>query len=87
MVLIWHVLMKNEDDAYARPALQEMKLREVALRAGAPSEYGKAGPRRDYWMKKILFREMDDPKRVEDAYARMVAAWRDAPPDREKLTC
>lgn len=86
-VLIWHVLTKEEDYAFARPAFQAMKIRKVALRAGAPREYGKAGPGRDYWIKEIRHREMDYVKRAEDAYARMVAAWRQAPPKSRKAPC
>lgn len=86
-VLIWHVLTKDEDYAFARPAFQAMKLRKVALKAGAPREYRKAGPGRDYWIKEIRHREMAYVKRAEDAYARMVAAWREAPPKTKKATC
>ncbi len=86
-VLIWHVLTKDEDYAFARPAFQAMKLRKVALKAGAPREYGKAGPGRDYWIKEIRQREMEYVKRAEDAYARMVDAWRETPPKAKKATC
>jgi hypothetical protein len=78
-MLIWHVLTKEQEYAFARPAFQAMKLRKVALKAGAPREYGKAGPGRDYWIKEIRHREMDYVKRAEDAYAHMVAAWQEAP--------
>jgi len=50
-VMIWHVLTTGKDYAYARPAFTAMKLRKVALKAGAPRAYGKAGPGRDYWIK------------------------------------
>jgi transposase len=86
-VLIWHVLAKGQEYAFARPAFQAMKLRKVALKAGAPRKYGKAGPGRDYWIKEIRHREMQYVKRAEDAYARMVEAWRQAPPKARKKTC
>lgn len=86
-VLIWHVLAKGQEYAFARPAFQAMKLRKVALKAGAPREYGKAGPARDYWIKEIRHREMEYVKRAEDAYARMVAAWRQVPAKERKKTC
>ncbi len=70
-VLIWHILAKGEKFAFARPAFQAMKLRKVALKGGAPREYGKAGPGRDRWIKEIRHREMESVKRAEDAYARM----------------
>jgi len=86
-VLIWHVLSKGQEYAFARPAFQAMKLRKVALKAGAPREYGKAGPGRDYWIKEIRHREMEYVKRAEDAYAKMVMAWRQIPPKAKKKTC
>jgi transposase len=79
-VLIWHVLTEGKDYAFARPAFTAMKLRKVALKAGAPREYGKAGPGRDYWVKEIRRREMDYVERAERAYERMVDAWREKPP-------
>ena len=85
-VLIWHVLAKGEDYAFARPAFQAMKLRKVALKAGAPREYGKAGPGRDYWIKEIRHKEMEYVTRAEEAYARMVDAWRQVPPKNKKVT-
>ena len=79
-VMIWHVLTGEKEYAFARPAFMAMKLSKVALRAGAPREYGKAGPGRDYWIKEIRQREMDYVERAERAYERMVAAWREKPP-------
>ena len=78
--MIWHVLTSGQDYAFARPAFTAMKLRKVALKAGAPREYGKAGPGRDYWIAEIRHREMDYVERAERAYERMVDAWRDKPP-------
>jgi transposase len=86
-VLIWHVLAKGQEYAFARPAFQAMKLRRAALKAGAPREYGKAGPGRDYWIKEIRHREMEYVKRAEEAYARMAEAWRQVPPKARKKTC
>lgn len=78
-VLIWHVLSDDKDYAYARPAFTAMKLRKVALKAGAPREYGKAGPGRDYWIKEIRQREAEYVERAERAYERMVEAWSERP--------
>jgi len=46
---------------------------------GARREYGKAGPGRDYWIKEIRRKEMEYVERAEQAYERMVAAWRQQP--------
>jgi hypothetical protein len=78
-VMIWHILSGDREYAFARPAFTAMKLRKVALKAGAPREYGKAGPGRDYWIKEIRHKEMDYVERAERAYERMVAAWQEKP--------
>jgi transposase len=79
-VMIWHVLTGEKGYAFARPAFTAMKLRKVALKAGAPREYGKAGPGHDYWIEEIWHREMEYVERAERAYERMVEAWREKPP-------
>ena len=56
-----------------------MKLRKVALKAGAPTAYGKAGPGRDYWIKEIREREAAYVELAERAYERMVDAWNEQP--------
>lgn len=56
-----------------------MKLRKLALKAGAPREYGKAGPGRNYWIKEIRHKKMEYVERAEQVYERMVAAWRQQP--------
>ena len=78
-VMIWHVLTDGTEYAYARPAFTAMKLRKAALKAGAPREYGKAGPGHDYWIKEIRERENDYVARAEQAYEHMVAAWKTKP--------
>lgn len=79
VVMIWHILTGDREYAFARPAFTAMKLRKVALKAGAPREYGKAGPGRDYWIKEIRRQEADYVERAERAYERMVEAWRQQP--------
>jgi len=78
-IIIWHILTGDREYAFARPAFTAMKLRKVALKAGARREYGKAGPGRDYWIKEIRRKEMEYVERAEQAYERMVAAWRQQP--------
>lgn len=80
-VLIWHLLRKEEPYRWARPAFVGMKMRKLALRAGAPKQHGnKPGPGRDYWIKEIRHREMELVANAEASYARMVEAWKDKPP-------
>jgi hypothetical protein len=52
----------------------------LELRAGAPKAHGKAGPGRDYWIKELRHREIELVANAENAYARMVEAWREKPP-------
>ena len=78
-VMIWHVLSGDAEYTFARPAFTAMKLRKVALKAGAPREYGKAGPGRDHWIKEIRHKEMEYVDRAEKAYERMVGAWQQKP--------
>ena len=66
-VTIWHVLSGEAEYIFARPAFTAMKLRKVALKAGAPREYGKAGPGRDYWIKEIRHKEMEYGERADRA--------------------
>lgn len=78
--LTWHLLTKEEPYRWARPAFVAMKMRKLALRAGAPKEHGKAGPGRDYWIRELRHREMELVANAEAAYAQMVEAWREKPP-------
>ena len=78
-VMIWHVLSSGKEYAYARPSFTAMKLRKVELTAGAARAYGKAGAARDYWIKEIRDREAGYVARAEQAYERMVAAWKPKP--------
>ena len=79
--LIWTLLAREEPYRWARPAFVAMKMRKLALRAGAPKAHGnKPGPGRDYWIKEIRHREMELVANAEAAYARMVEAWQDRPP-------
>jgi hypothetical protein len=77
--MIWHVLSGDAEYTFARPAFTAMKLRKLVLKAGAAKEYGKAGPRRDYWIEELRRKEMDYVERAELAYERMVEAWREKP--------
>jgi transposase len=80
-VLIWHLLTKGEDYAWARPALVEAKRRQLELTAGRPSRRGgnEPGPARDYSIKAVRERERAWVEQAERAYARFVAAWSERP--------
>jgi transposase len=80
-VLIWHLLRKQEDYAWARPALVEAKRRQLELKAGQPSRRGgnKPGPARDYSIKALREKERAWVEQAEKAYQRFVAAWSERP--------
>src|ERR1700694_670898 len=42
--LCWHLIIKREDYAFARPSLTDKKLRKLELRAGMPSHRGRKAP-------------------------------------------
>jgi len=80
-VIIWHLLTKNEDYAFARPALLEAKIRQMEIKAGLPSKRGgnKPGRARDYNIKALREKERALVAQAEAAYTRFVAAWSERP--------
>lgn len=85
-VLAWHLLTKQEDYAWARPALVSMKQRQMQLKAGANSRRGgnAPGPARDYSVKALRQQERSWVEQAEKAYARFVSAWQEQPPAKRK---
>jgi transposase len=81
-VLVWHMLTKNEDYAWKRPALLQFKLRALELTAGEPSRRGgnKPGPARDYSLRAVREQEHAWLVAAERDYRRFVATWQDRPP-------
>jgi transposase len=80
-VLAWHLLTKQEDYAWGRPALVAMKQRQMQLKAGANSRRGgnAPGPARDYSIKALREQERCWVEHAEKAYKRFVAAWQEQP--------
>ena len=80
-VLVWHLLTKEEDYAWARPALLQAKLRKVELAAGEPAAKGrKPGRAHAYNSKEVRQRERAWLEQTESAYTRFVANWQTKPP-------
>jgi transposase len=48
-VLVWHLITREQDYLWARPALMASKFRRLELRAGAPHARGRRGPAASYW--------------------------------------
>jgi transposase len=75
-VLAWHLVTKDEDYAFARPALVTHKRRKLELAAGAASRRGNYRlPGAAYNDKQRRNEEKAAAERAEHAYAVMVAAW------------
>jgi len=81
-VLVWHLLSKEEDYAWARPALLEAKLRKVELAAGHPTAKGRRqGRAHAYNSQEVRERERAWLAQTEHAYTRFVANWQTRPPE------
>jgi hypothetical protein len=79
--LVWQLLTKKEDYAWARPALLEAKLRKVELGAGRPVVKGRRqGRAHAYNSKEVRQRERAWLAQADNAYARFVQTWQSRPP-------
>ena len=80
-VIIWHLLSKNEDYAFGRPALLQAKIRQMEIKGGLASKRGgnKPGRARDYNIKALREKERALVAQAEAAYSRFVAAWSERP--------
>jgi len=81
-VLCWHLLARQEDYAWARPALHAKKLRALELKAGMPARRGQKGPAAAYSIKSARDRERRWVEQAERAYQRFVAGWQPRGPGR-----
>ena len=80
-VLCWHMLTKEEDYLWARPALVANKLRAMELQAGRPHKKGnRRGPAYAYNIKALRNREIDLARQAERSYEHFVGNWRPRKP-------
>ena len=85
-VLCWHLLTKDADYRWARPALVANKRRAMELQAGQPQKKGnRPGPAYAYNVKAIRNQEMDIARYAEQAYEHFVAQWETRPKVRGRL--
>jgi transposase len=69
-VLCWHVLTKEEDYLWARPALVANKTRAMQLQAGRPQQKGnRRGPAYAYNVKALRDQELQLAQQAERNYA------------------
>jgi transposase len=86
-VLAWHLLAKETDYLWARPALVAHKLRALELQAGRPMQKGnKRGPAFAYNVKALRNREMAIADQAERAYQHFVAQWQPKPTMKRRAT-
>ena len=75
-VLCWHLLTKDADYPWARPALVANKIRAMQLQAGQPATKGnKRGGAYAYNIKELRNREIDVARHAEHAYEQFVSRW------------
>lgn len=84
VVLIWHLLTKEQDYLWLRPSLVAAKRRQLALKAGAPSEKGKGrrGSAYAYNLKELRDQERGSSERAEKIYEQFVRQWTQRGPKR-----
>lgn len=79
-VLVWHLLTKEADYLWARPALVAQKVRALELQAGKPAKKGnRRGAAYAYNVKELRDREKAIAEQAEHAYEQLVAGWRQKP--------
>ena len=81
-VLIWHLLTKGENYAWASPALMARKRRNMELAAGLPAERGKKGASAAYNLPARRRADRAGAELSEIAYRRMMEGWRRKNPRR-----
>lgn len=79
-VLCWHLVTKDQDYAFARPALSARKRRNLELAAGHPTQIAKRGAAYNYNDPDFRRREREFVEQQEHAYEVMVAHWQPQKP-------
>ena len=84
-VLCWHLLTKDADYQWARPALVAHKIRAMQLQAGRPEKKGnKRGAAYAYNIKELRDREIDVARHAEHAYEQFVGRWQPRGPGKRR---
>jgi transposase len=84
-VLCWHLLTKDVDYQWTRPALVANKVRAMELQAGQPARKGnKRGSAYTYNVKELRNREIDLARQAEQSYERFVGQWQRRGPGKRR---
>lgn len=79
-VLCWHLLTRQEDYLWARPALVAKKRRDMEIRAGLPQKKGnRRGPAYAYNVRELREQESELARQAERTYEQFVARWKTRP--------
>ena len=73
-VLFWHLLSREEDYAFARPAMTRNKIRKLELLAGARPQKGRRGVAGNK-SQAVFDAERELSRQAEAAYRRLVSDW------------
>ena len=73
-VLFWHMLTREQDYAFGRPAMTRNKIRKLELLAGAPPQKGRHGIAGGK-SKAVFDAERELSRQAEAAYRRLVNDW------------
>ena len=79
VVLFWHMLTREQDYAFGRPAMTRNKIRRLELLTGAPSQKGRKGVAGGK-SKAVFDAERELSRHAEAAYRRLVSDWKAAAP-------
>ena len=79
-VIVWHVLSKEQDYDWKRPALTQRKRRRLELQAGCKATPGnRRGRAYAYNLTSVRHSELEHARQHERAYERFVAQWETRP--------
>jgi outer membrane murein-binding lipoprotein Lpp len=79
-VLFWHMLTREQDYAFGRPAMTRNKIRKLELIAGAPPQKGRHGIAGGK-SKAVFDAERELSRQAEAAYRRLVNDWQATRPE------
>ena len=80
-VICWHLLTKETEYLWQRPALVAHKVRSMELQAGQPKRKGnQRGPSHAYHVKELRDREIEIARQAERAYEHAVRNWQPSRP-------
>src|SRR4029450_11003309 len=79
-ILCWHLLTKEKDYLWARPALVANKMRAMELQAGKPqAKENRRGPAYAYNVKALRDQEIRIAEQAERSYEQFVTHWKPRP--------